>query len=323
MRAKTRRLLGGTGLEVSALCLGTNVFGWTIDREHSFEVLNAYVDAGGNFLDTADYYAAWVPGLQGGESETVLGEWLASRGARDRVVLASKVGKGGAGQPPGLSAGLIMAGAESSLRRLRTDYLDLYYAHEDDASTPLEETLQAFADLVEQGKVRAIGASNVSPQRLAQAMDASQAGGWPAYQVVQPLYNLVDRTQYEGSLQTLCEDRALAVVTYFSLARGFLTGKYRPGAALPDSARAGQAAQYLHGHDGRGAAVLAELDATAAAHGATPAQVALAWLASRPGVVVPIASATNTTQLAELIAFPDVELTGDDIVRLTRAGVVA
>jgi aryl-alcohol dehydrogenase (NADP+) len=306
---------------VSPLCLGTNVFGWTIDRERSFEILDAYVEAGGNFLDTADYYAAWVPGLQGGESESVLGEWLASRGARDRVVLASKVGKGGAGQPPGLSAELIVAGVESSLRRLRTDYLDLYYAHEDDAVTPLEETLEAFAGLVKQGKVRALGASNLSPQRLAEAVDTSSAAGWPAYQVVQPLYNLVDRNQYEGPLQTLCEDRPLAVVTYFSLARGFLTGKYRQGAALPQTPRAGQAARYLDGHGGTGAAVLAELDATAAAHGATPAQVALAWLASRPAVVVPIASATNTAQLAELVAFPNVALSSDDITRLTRAGV--
>jgi aryl-alcohol dehydrogenase-like predicted oxidoreductase len=312
-----RRRLGRTLLDVSPLCLGANVFGWTIDRERSFEVLDAYVGAGGNFVDTADHYSAWVPGLQGGESEAVLGEWLLARGARDRVVLASKVGKGGGGQPPGLSAQLINAGVERSLRRLNTDYLDLYYAHEDDVATPLDETLEAFANLVQQGKVRAIGASNYRPERLQEAIEISVHAGWPAFDVVQPLYNLVDRGQYEGALQAVCLNRELAVVSYFSLARGFLTGKYRAGGPTPASARAGQAVKYL---SGRGPAVLAELDNVGAAHGATPGQVALAWLAARPGIVCPIASATNTAQLAELMAFSSVELTDDEITRLASAG---
>lgn len=309
-----RRPLGRTGLRVHPLCLGTNVFGWTIDEPASFAVLDAYLDGGGNFLDTADYYSAWVPGHRGGEAETVLGHWLASRRVRDRVVIATKVGKGGPGQPPGLAPGLVRAGLLASLRRLGTDHVDLLYAHQDDPSVPLDDTLGAMADLVREGKVGALGASNYPAQRLAEAL---ARGG--SYQVYQPLYNLLDRDEYEGGCAPLCHRHGVAVVPYAALARGFLTGKYRAGRPPPTTPRARQAGGYL---TARGTAVLHALDEVAGTlgDGIGVAQVALAWLLARPGVTAPIASATSPTQLAELMRGCAVRLTGEQVRRLAAAG---
>jgi aryl-alcohol dehydrogenase (NADP+) len=289
------------------------VFGWTADERQSFAVLDAYADAGGNFVDTADAYSSWVPGHAGGESETILGSWLARRSDRDRFVIATKVAK----KPglEGLSAKTIRAAAEGSLERLRTDRIDLYYAHTDDSRTPLEETMRAFDDLVHAGKVRHVAASNYTAPRLAEALAVSDRLGLARFAALQPEYNLMQRREYEGPLADLCVSEGLACVPYFALAKGFLTGKYRPGAAV-ESARARAASSYL---DARGLRVLAALDRVAAAHGVAVAAVALAWLLTRPGVVAPIASARTTDQLAELLPMADLRLAPDEIDALTRA----
>lgn len=307
------RPLGQTDLLVHPLCLGGNVFGWTADERQSFAVLDAYAEAGGNFVDTADVYSAWVPGNQGGESESLIGRWLTSRGRRQQTIIATKVGQ--ATGLKGLSAATIHAGADASLRRLGVECIDLYFAHIDDAATPLEETLAAFDALVKAGKVRYIAASNYSADRLTEALAISDRNGLARYRVLQPHYNLAHRHDYEGALQDLCVREGLACVPYFSLARGFLTGKYRPGSQV-DSPRAEGARAYL---DARGLRLLAVLDELAAAHQTTVAAVALAWLRDQATVAAPIASARTPEQLAELLPMATLTLTPDERAALTTA----
>jgi aryl-alcohol dehydrogenase (NADP+) len=306
--------LGTTDLNVHPLCLGGNVFGWTADERASFAVLDAYAAAGGNFVDTADSYSHWVPGHEGGESERIIGRWMAERGNRDEMVIATKVGQ----QPgaAGLSAGVIRRQAEGSLRRLGTDRIDLYYAHIDDDSVPLEETLGALDSLVREGKVRHVAASNYTAARLREALEVSEREGLTAYRALQPHYNLVERDEYEGELAELCAERGIATVPYFALAMGFLTGKYRPGGAAVDSQRAEGASAHLQNG---GVEVLEALDDVAAAHETTVAAVALAWLAAQPTVAAPIASARTPEQLADLLPLADVTLTAGELARLTAA----
>jgi aryl-alcohol dehydrogenase-like predicted oxidoreductase len=304
----------GTELDVFGICLGGNVFGWTANEEQSFMVLDAYLAAGGNFVDTADSYSAFAPGNVGGESETVLGSWLRARQNRGRVVLATKVGR--APGMLGLAPATIRSGLESSLRRLQTDYIDLYYAHADDAETPLEDTLATFDELVRSGKVRSIAASNFTAPRLAEALAVSEREGLARYVALQPHYSLVERADYEGQLAALCVREGLACIPYWGLARGFLTGKYRPDGPKVDSPRARHATSYL---DARGRAVLAALDAVAAAHATTVAAVALAWLRAQPAVLAPLASARTPQQLAELLPGASLALSPDDLARLDQA----
>jgi aryl-alcohol dehydrogenase-like predicted oxidoreductase len=313
------RKLGRTGLRVAALCLGGNTFGWTTDQKASEAVLDAYVDAGGNFIDTADVYARWVPGNAGGESETVLGRWMGARRNRATVVIATKVmGPMGTGpNDTGLSRQHIMQGVEASLARLGTDYIDLYQAHWDDRETPLDETLRAFDDLVRQGKVRYIGASNYVAWRLTRALWESDRRGYVRYESIQPKYNLVFRDEYERELEPLCLDEQVGVIPYSSLGSGFLSGKYRRGSDLPRTARAG-GVQKTYMTD-RGFAVLEAVEKVAAAAGATPAQVALSWLAHRPGITAPIASATSPAQLAELLGGIELRLDDEARAALDRA----
>lgn len=312
-----RRTLGKSGLEVSPLCFGGNVFGWTADEPASFEVLDAFVAAGMNFVDTADVYSRWAQGNHGGESEIILGRWMRRRGNRDRVIIATKVGGDMGPQGKGLSRAHIMRAVDASLRRLQTDYIDLYQSHIDDAETPLEETLGTFADLVTQGKVRAIGASNYDAERLAQALDVSQRHGFPRYESLQPKYNLCARAEYEAALEPLCLETGLGVISYSSLAGGFLTGKYRTDADFTKSARGpGVRRQYFND---RGFRVLSALDEVAQQHRSTPAAVALAWLIARPGMTAAIASATSVGQLNELIAGTRLELAPASIERLNQA----
>ena len=305
--------IGGTSLDVFPLCLGGNVFGWTADENQSFAVLDAFAAAGGNFADTADVYAAWAPGNQGGESETILGRWMAARGNRDRVVVATKVGM--LAPLRGLGANTIRAAAEGSLRRLRTDRIDLYYAHVDDAATPLEETLTAFDALVREGKVRHIAASNYAAPRLAEALAVSKRMGLARYVALQPRYNLVHRSEYEDALGPLCAREGLACFPYPALAGGFLAGKYRPGAPV-ESARAASAGKHL---DERGLRILAALDAIAAQRRTTVAAASLAWLRSRPAVVAPIASARTPEQLADLLPGASLRLTDVEVKALDAA----
>ena len=314
--------IGSSDLEVATLCLGGNVFGWSVDEEASFAVLDAYAAAGGSFIDTANIYSAWVPGNQGGESETIIGRWMAARGNRAKVVVATKVGMaGGPAQPKGLTRDRIRAGCEASLERLQTDYIDLYWAHEDDPSTPLEETLRAFDELVRDGTVRAIGASNYSAARLREAVDVSARHDLARYVALQPHYNLMDRSEFEGGPANVAVVHGMGVMPYFALARGFLTGKYRSETSLPVTPRAaGVARDYLND---RGWRVLAALDEIAAAHDATVGQVALAWLMVRPAVVAPIASATSVAQVNELVGAARLQLTGDQVARLTEASAGA
>ncbi|MFC5147612.1 aldo/keto reductase [Streptomyces aureoversilis] len=302
-------------LSVHPLALGGNVFGWTADEAESFAVLDAYAAAGGNFIDTADVYSAWVPGNEGGESETVIGNWFASRGNRADIVLATKVGAG-VPEPRGLRASVIKAGVEESLRRLRTDYIDLYYTHYDDPSVPVEEFITALDALVKEGKVREIAASNITPERLQESLEFSETAGLAKYVAIQPHYNLVSRDTYEGDLAAVAEKHGLAAVPYFALAKGFLTGKYRPGTTV-DSARAEGAAEYLQTERGR--RVLTALDEVAAAHEAELATIALAWLAAQPTVATPLASARTVQQLKPLLAVADVKLTDAELKRLTEA----
>ncbi|KPC69617.1 alcohol dehydrogenase [Streptomyces sp. NRRL WC-3753] len=308
------RKLGSSDLEVFPLALGGNVFGWTADQDTSFAVLDAYTAAGGNFVDTADSYSAWVDGNSGGESETVLGKWLAARGNRDDVVLATKVSQHP--EYPGLSAANIRAAADASLRRLGTDHIDLYYTHFDKPEVPVEEIIGALDELVKAGKVRHIAASNISAERLAESLEFSDREGLARYVALQPHYNLVSRDTYEGGLGDLAERSGLAAVPYYALAAGFLTGKYRPGTAV-DSPRAGGAAKHLETERGR--RVLAALDEIAEAHDAPVATVALAWLAGQPTVAAPIASARTVEQLPALLGVAELHLTEDEAERLTRA----
>ncbi|MFI9724201.1 aldo/keto reductase [Streptomyces sp. NPDC052396] len=302
-------------LSVHPLALGGNVFGWTADREQSFAVLDAYAEAGGNFVDTADIYSAWVPGNSGGESETLIGDWLAARRNRDRMVIGTKVG-GGFPDKAGLSATTIRAGLEASLRRLRTDYIDLYYTHYDDETVPVAEFLSVLDKLVREGKIREIAASNISAQRLAEALEFSDAAGVAKYVAIQPHYSLVSRDTYEGPLAEVAARHGLAAVPYWALASGFLTGKYRPGASV-DSARAEGAGRYLVSERGR--RVLTALDEVAAAHDAAVATVALAWLTAQPTIASPLASARTVDQLPPLLAVADLRLSDTELKRLTEA----
>ncbi len=319
MTAPELRPLGRSSLRVSPICLGGNVFGWTVDEVMSRRLLDAWVDAGMNFVDTADVYSTWVHGHAGGESETIIGKWLKASGKRDRVVIATKVGKPMPGGK-GLSKRYIRSAAEASLRRLQTDVIDLYQAHEDDASTPLEETLGAFAELVAEGKVRAIGASNYSAERLEAALRISEAMGLPRYESLQPLYNLVERPAYEDELLEVCVRRGIGVIPFYALASGFLTGKYRSEADLGKSARGSAARKYLNP---RGLDVLGALDAVASTVGATPGQVALAWLLARPAIAAPIASATSPAQLAELVGAATLRLDTPSLALLDRISLAA
>jgi aryl-alcohol dehydrogenase-like predicted oxidoreductase len=313
------RRLGRTGLKVAALCLGGNTFGWTTDQAASEAVLDAYVDAGGNFIDTADVYSRWAPGNTGGESETALGAWMHARGNRARVLIATKV-MGPMGPGPndtGLSRTHIVEGVEASLRRLRTDYIDLYQAHWDDRETPLDETLRAFDDLVRQGKVRYLGASNHVAWRLTRALWESDKRGFARYESIQPKYNLVFRDEYERELEPLCREQEIGVIPYSSLASGFLSGKYRAGQPLPTTARAG-GVQKTYMNE-RGFAVLAAVEKVASKVGATPAQVALSWMVHRPGITAPIASATSVAQLEEIVGAVELKLDAEATAALDAA----
>ncbi|QDL36299.1 aldo/keto reductase [Rhodoferax sediminis] len=311
-----KRSLGRSGLQVSPLAFGGNVFGWTVDEATSFSLLDAWVDAGFNFIDTADVYSRWVPGHTGGESETILGKWFKRSGKRSQVVLATKVGMEMGPGRKGLAPAYIRGALEDSLRRLQTDYIDLYQSHDDDADTLLEETLAAYGELIAQGKVRAIGASNYSAVRLAQALEVSRQEGLPRYESLQPLYNLYDRAAYEDTLEPLCVQQGVGVINFYALASGFLTGKYRSSADLGKSPRGKGAAKYL---TARGLRILAALDDVAARYNATPARVALAWELARPSITAPIVSATSLAQLAELVAATQLTLDAAAIEQLNQA----
>jgi aryl-alcohol dehydrogenase-like predicted oxidoreductase len=308
--------LGRSALVVPPLCLGGNVFGWTADEPTSFAVLDAAVDAGLTFIDTADVYSRWAPGHRGGESETILGRWMKARGNRDRIVIATKVGMEMGPDRKGLAKAYILRAVEDSLRRLQTDIIDLYQSHRDDPKTPVEETLEAYQALIEAGKVRFIGASNFGAERLAAALDAADKKGLPRYESLQPHYNLCERADYERNLEPICRAREVGVIPYFALASGFLTGKYRSQADLAKSARGSAVSKYL---TPRGLRILDALDAVAERHGAKPAHVALAWLMARPGITAPIASATSVEQVRDLAAATRLALTAEDIAALDAA----
>jgi aryl-alcohol dehydrogenase-like predicted oxidoreductase len=311
-----KRRLGKSLIEVAPLTFGGNVFGWTVDEAMSFRLLDGFVAAGFNFIDSADVYARWVPGNNGGESETIIGNWLKSRGGRDKVIIATKFGVEMAPGKKGLSRAYMMQAVEASLRRLRTDYIDLYQSHRDDPDTAIEETLAAYQELIEQGKVRVIGASNYTAPRLAAALETSARLGLPRYESLQPLYSLVERGAFEGDLEALCLKEKLGVIGYYSLASGFLTGKYRSTADTAGRARGSRAEAYMNE---KGFRTLAALDAVAKAHTAKPGQIALAWLIARPGVTAPIVSATNPDQLAEMVKVPEIKLTPAEIAQIDAA----
>ena len=312
-----QRPLGRSGLQVAPIALGGNVFGWTADEAASFRVLDAFVDDGFNLIDTADVYSRWVSGHAGGESEATIGRWLKKSGKRNRVVLASKVGMDMGGGKVGLAPTYIRQAVDASLKRLQTDHIDLYQSHEDDANTPLEETLGAYAELIRAGKVRAIGASNFSAARLDEALKTSARLNLPRYEALQPLYNLVERPAYEAELEPLCRREGLGVINYYALASGFLTGKYRSSADAGKSPRGGGIVKkYLNE---RGRRVLDALDSAAAEYKATPAQVALAWQIARPGLTAPIASATSLEQWREIAGAARLALDADTIAAIDAA----
>ena len=313
-----KKTLGKSSLEVAPLMLGGNVFGWTADEKTSFSILDAFVDAGFDFVDTADVYSHWVPGHQGGESEAVIGKWFKQGGKRSKVILATKVGAqmGSDTTKNGLKKAYILREVEDSLRRLQTDYIDLYQTHYDDAETSVEEPLEAYQELIKQGKVRLIGASNFTPARLEAALKASDAHGYPRYQSLQPHYNLVEREIFEKELGPLCQREGLGVIPYFSLAAGFLSGKYRSEADLAKSPRGQGLKKYLNE---KGLRVLTALDEVSARHDSDPAGVALAWLAAQPVVTAPIASATSVAQLKSLLSGVQLALTAEDIAVLDKA----
>ena len=315
-----KRRIGFSDLYVMPLMLGGNVFGWTADRENSFAVLDAFVDAGYNGIDTAELYSAWVPGHVGGESEAIIGAWLKSRGRRDRIVLATKVGGRLPGDHSDLSASGVVQAAEDSLTRLQTDYIDLYQSHTDDTRTPLEETLEAYDRLIRDGKVRAIGASHHSADRLCAALEVSERNGLPRYECVQPCFNLRQRSEYEGPLQQACVQHNLGVITYSSLAKGFLTGRYRTEEDCARSAWGKWLVTYL---DERGARILASLEEIAAQQGATMAEVALAWCIAQPGVTAPIVAANTVAELNELLRAARVSLDEHQLAALSAASASA
>lgn len=311
-----KRRLGQSDLTAAPLAFGGNVFGWTADEAMSFKLLDAFVDAGFTLIDTADVYSKWAPENVGGESEVIIGNWLASRGNRDEVIIASKFGlEMGAGRV-GLAPAYMMRAVEDSLRRLKTDYIDLYQSHRDDPDTPIEATLEAYARLIEQGKVREIGASNFTADRLKQALDISASQGLPRYQTLQPIYSLVERDTIEGPLQDLCVAEEIGIIGFYSLASGFLTGKYRSKMDMKGQARGPRVEKYLNN---KGFGIVAALDNVAARHNAKPGQIALAWLMTRPAVAAPIASATNLDQLSEMITSVNITLTLADIEQLNEA----
>ena len=312
-----KRQLGRSGLTVVPLCLGGNVFGWTIDEPTSHRLLDAFVEQGFNFIDTADSYSTWAPGNTGGESETIIGSWLKGRGDRDRLVIATKVGSEMGPGKKGLAPAYIRTAVEDSLRRLRTDYIDLYQSHWDEPETPFEDTLAAYQDLIDQGKVRAVGASNLGPARLRAALEVGGKPGLARYESLQPEYNLFDRAGYEADLEGICRENQLGVISYYSLASGFLSGKYRSPEDAGKSPRGqGVVSKYLND---RGLAILAALDEVAARHDANPSQVALAWLIARPGLTAPIVSATSLEQLKDLTAAARLILDRASIDRLDKA----
>jgi aryl-alcohol dehydrogenase-like predicted oxidoreductase len=311
-----KRTLGKSGLEVAPLAFGGNVFGWTIDEKTSFQLLDAFTDAGFNLIDTADGYSVWVPGNTGGESETIIGNWLKSRGNREKVIIATKVGWEIGPNQKGLKKDYIMGRVEESLRRLQTDYIDLYQSHVDDASTPFEETLEAYQQLIQQGKIRAIGASNITADRLQEALKVSKQHNFPIYQSLQPEYNLYSRQDFEKELEPLCLQEGIGVICYYALASGFLTGKYRSEEDLNKSQRGGGIKHFLNE---RGYSILSALDQVAAKHNANPAQVSLAWLMARPSITAPIASATSLEQLQDLTKAAQLELSQEDISTLDQA----
>lgn len=311
-----KRQLGNSDLHVAPLALGGNVFGWTINEPTSFKILSAFTEAGFNLIDTADVYSRWAPGNQGGESETIIGNWLKQSNKRDKVIIATKVGMEFAPGRKGLSKTHILRSAEESLNRLQIDRIDLYQAHEDDPNTPLEETLAAFAQLIKEGKVRAIGASNYSASRLSQALHVSQQNDFPRYESLQPLYNLYDREEFERALESVCLKNKIGVIGYYSLASGFLTGKYRSEKDFSKSPRGAKAASYLNE---RGLRILKALDEVSQRLNSTPARVSLAWLIARPSVTAPIASATSLEQLNDLIEATRLKLDSASIKQLDDA----
>jgi aryl-alcohol dehydrogenase-like predicted oxidoreductase len=318
------RAIGSTGLAVHPLCLGGNVFGWTLDEAAGFAVLDAFVEGGGNCIDTADVYATWVPGSEGGDSERMIGAWLRSRGCRDDVVLATKVGAEMGPGRKGLAPAYVRTAVEDSLRRLGVDAVDLLYAHYDDPATPVEEALWGLDELVRAGKVRALGASNFTPERLAEFLAVADRDGLTRFAALQPEYNLLDRDGFEGELAALCAREGLGVLPYYALANGLLTGKYRRGEPLPATARSEDIAELYLGDGGERAwDVVDAVVAIAARHEATPAQVAIAWLASRPGVTAPIASATSPAQVSELLGATALTLDTEDMDMLDIAGRTA
>jgi aryl-alcohol dehydrogenase-like predicted oxidoreductase len=311
-----KRELGTSGIKVTPFCFGGNVFGWTADEHTSFDLLDAYVDSGLDFIDTADVYSAWVSGNKGGESETIIGKWLKRSGKRDQVIIATKVGKPMGPDKKGLSRSYITRAVEDSLKRLQTEYIDLYQSHDDDKTTPLLETMEAFTGLIKQGKVRTIGASNYSADRFKQALEVSKRNGLETYQTLQPEYNLYDREGYEKGLESICVNSNIGVITYYSLASGFLTGKYRSQDDLSKSQRGGGVKKYLND---RGFKILDALDKIAKEYNSTPASVAIAWVVARPGITAPIASATSVNQLHEITKATELNLGKDTIDMLTEA----
>ena len=312
-----RRRLGQSALELAPIMLGGNVFGWMIDEKTSFGILDAFIDAGFNAVDTSDSYARWIPGSPGGESETIIGNWLKRSGKRDKVLIATKVGED-MGEGRSLKKDYILRECVASLRRLQTDYIDLYQTHFDDEVTPPEETMQAYAALIAAGKVRAIGASNMTAARLKASLAASKKLGLPRYECLQPLYNLSDRREFETEFEPICRQEKLGVINYYSLAAGFLTGKYRsPEEGAKHPGRGGRLKRYL---DARGMGILRALDTVAARHNALPAQIAIAWLIAKPIITAPIASATSLKQLDEILKAPQIKLSREEIALLDAAG---
>ena len=311
-----KRQLGQSSLYVTPITFGGNVFGWTADEKASFALMDAFVGAGFNFIDSADVYSRWHPGNQGGESEVIIGNWLKARGGRDKVIIATKLGIEMAPGKKGLSRKYMMQAVEDSLRRLQTDYIDLYQSHRDDPETPIEETLSAYQDLIKAGKVREIGASNFTADRLAESLKISTEKGLPRYQSLQPLYSLVERAEFEGPLEDLCLREKVGTIGYYSLASGFLTGKYRSAADREGKARGSRVEKYMNDY---GFGVIAALDDVAKRYNAKPVQIALAWLIARPSVTAPIASATNLDQLKELLGAADIELDAAAIQQIDAA----
>jgi aryl-alcohol dehydrogenase-like predicted oxidoreductase len=311
-----KRKLGKTGMEISPLVFGGNIFGWTVDQATSFKLLDAFVAAGFNSIDTADTYSRWVSGNKGGESEKIIGEWMKRSGNRNKVIVATKVGMDMGLWKKGLSRSHILRSAENSLRHLQTDYIDLYQSHIDDPDAPLEETLGAYAELIQQGKVRAIGASNHKAERLVAALETSRKSGLPEYQTLQPNYSLIERADYESNLEPVCVKEGLGVINYFPLAGGFLSGKYRSESDLAGKARARNVTKYLNE---RGFKIIGALDQVAKKYNATPARISLAWLLARPSITAPIVSATNLEQMNDLISSVDLALDSESVEFLNQA----